>query len=76
MHKIVKLITNDDGQKVTEPKWCLSVMFGDSDRTFCTGECYGYGEGIAEFKEKTVDKGGITCHICKRMINEIKSVRM
>lgn len=30
----------------------------------------------AQFKEKTVEKGGITCHICKRLINEIKSVRM
>jgi hypothetical protein len=73
-HRIVKIIINNDGDKEINPKWHLSVNRAGSDCALCTGEFYGYGEGVAEAIEKTVDKGGITCKDCLAYIKEIKSV--
>jgi len=75
-HKRVRLLTDDDGEKVDSPRWCLSVSDDGSPRTLCTGECYGEGEGSATFKEEYVEKGGITCRRCMERIRWMKSLRI
>lgn len=75
-HTVVKITVNDDGDKYQDPKWHLYDRFGDSDRTFCSGEVFGFGESIAEFKTKIVEKGGITCHLCLKRIKSIKSIKL
>lgn len=74
-HTVVKILTDEDGEKVA-PFWHLSVDWGDGNRTFCTGEVYGDGEGSATYKEKEAAKGGITCSKCLRQIREIKLIKL
>lgn len=59
--QLVKLITDEDGAIVTEKVWHLVCRMGDSPRTVCTGEVFGYGEGAATYKTKEHRSGAITC---------------
>ena len=74
--QLVKMLTNDDGDKIEHPVWCMVQHFGDARRTVCGGECFGEGESTATFKVKTFVKGGITCHICKEHIKWFKSIKL
>jgi hypothetical protein len=74
--KLVKILFNDDGEKQFSPKWHLVAQFGDSPRTVCTGEVFGVGEGSAVYKDKVVEKGGITCPECKKIIWWFKSIKL
>jgi hypothetical protein len=73
---LVRLLTDDSGEQVEEPKWCLVITVGGSNSTFCTNEFFGYWEGDAQYDEKWVVRGGITCQDCLARIKEIKSVRL
>ena len=76
---LVKILTDDDGNKKDNPKWCLSHNFGDARRTVCTGECFGYGEGIAIFETKELKrrgKHGITCSRCIEIIKFCQSINL
>lgn len=70
--RVVKITRNDDGDKVESPKWCYVADWGDADRTLCTGEAFGIGEGTAEYEERD---GKITCPSCIRIIKEIKKAK-
>lgn len=74
--KLVKLITDDDGRKVDRPAWHYVTHWSDGERTLCSGEVFGPGESQAEYKEKEVDKGGITCNRCLAIIKEIKAIKL
>lgn len=76
MHTVVKIITRDDGEKVDNQVWCLSHVIAGGNATFCTGEYYGFGESSCEFKEKEVQKAGITCNDCLAKIKIIKSIKL
>jgi len=76
MHTLVKITFDEDGQKVDEPAWCLSVSGAGSTMCFCSGQVYGWGEGHAGFEEKEVYMGGITCGSCLSSIKEIKSIKL
>ncbi len=59
-----------------ERVWCLVVFKSGSPMTLCTGEVFGLGEGNAEYIEKEVKRGGITCPECLKFIREIKAVKL
>lgn len=75
-HTVVKILTSDDGPKRIKPTWCYVVFWDSSPRTFCGGEAYGYGESGCKYKDKIVQKGGITCPKCLEMIKIIKSIKL
>lgn len=73
MH-LVKMITDDDGEKHTSNHWHLVVNNDATDRTCCTGECFGLGEGSAVYKEKFTGK--ITCPNCIKIIKWYKAIKL
>jgi hypothetical protein len=73
---LVKILENEDGEKQRYAKWHLVVTWGDSPRTLCTGEVFGYGEGSAMFKRRFVESGGITCPECLKIIHEMKKIKL
>jgi hypothetical protein len=76
-HKVVKILYDEDSVKCETPKWHLvEWVFGDSPRTACTGEVFGYGEGSAIYKEKSVLKGGVTCPNCLEIIKWYKGLNI
>lgn len=75
MH-LVKILINEDGKKVEAPKWHLVHRFGEAERTVCSGEVFGEGEGSVVFEEKYTEKGGITCPKCIERIKWFKSVKL
>lgn len=74
--KLVRIIVNDDGEKVGNPKWCLSKNWDGADRTVCDGEVFGLGEGGAEFEIKERKRGGITCENCLEIIKWYKKIKL
>lgn len=76
MNYLVKILSDDRGEKRDSPVWCLSHQVTGGSATLCGGEYYGEGESGCEFKVKNTQKGGITCHECIRIIKEIKSVKL
>ncbi len=69
---VVKITRDDDGYKVESPKWHY-IENGDAQRTLCSGEVFGYGEGRAEFKTK---RGKISCSDCIAILKKHKSVKL
>ena len=75
MAYLVKLITNDDGDKVQCPKWHIVQTFGDSDRTLCSGEAYGLGESGVIFKGKFGTLNDCDCHKCLEIVDWFKKLK-
>lgn len=71
---LVKMITDDDGAKHTSKDWHLVINIDATNRTVCTGECFGEGEGSAEYKVKTTGK--ITCRRCIEIVKWYKAVKL
>lgn len=72
--KLVKIIIDDDGQKIEKPVWHMVQNNGDAERTVCSGEVFGFGETSGQSIEKPFKKGGITCKNCKDVIRWYKSI--
>ncbi len=76
MNKLVKLLTNDDGQK-QEPLWHLIDPANETGpSTLCSGEFFGYGESSCTYELKSVKRGGITCLKCTGKLKTYKAVRL
>jgi len=75
-HNLVKLITDDDGMKIDNPQWHFPLNIGGANRILCNGHVFGYGESIAEFKLKTVKRGGLTCEDCKKILKAFKQFKL
>jgi len=69
---VVKILFNEDGEKEFRPKWHY-IMCIDAERTLCTGEVFGYGEGKAVYKTR---EGKVTCPDCIAIIKKIKLVKL
>jgi len=68
---------NATGDTIPEDKrrWCLIVTGARSQQALCTGEpCP--GESNDEFEIKSVNRRGITCPDCERIVHEVKSVKL
>lgn len=78
MNWLVMITKTDDGEIVpkSERKWCATTAPDGSERTLCTGEVFGEGEGAARAETKQVTRGGITCKVCLETIKEIKAIRL
>lgn len=75
MNNLVKILVDDFGEKIENPKWCLSVNWSGS-QALCSGQFYGIGESSAIYEERKAAKGGVTCARCLEMIKEIKDVKL
>lgn len=76
MNHLVKILSDDSGEKRDNPVWCLSHEITGGNATLCGGEFYGEGESGCDYKIKSTEKGGITCEDCLRIIRKIKSVKL
>ena len=74
--ELVKLLTDDDGYKIDKPKWHYVVTLTGDPATLCSGEFFGIGQSSCTYKEKTVERGGITCERCLKIIKEIKDIKL
>ena len=78
MHKLVQLLTDEDGEPEEYPdRWHL-VDGGNpqGESALCTSQFFGEGESPVEFKVKYVLRGGITCPECLRKLKIYKSVKL
>lgn len=76
MNNLVKIIKNEDGDFQQNPQWHLVQNDGGSNRSVCTGEVFGLGEGSAEYKFKSVAKGGISCPECIEIVKWFKTIKL
>ena len=80
MHTVVMMTKNEDEEivPVSDRKWCLvsHSIGGGVAVALCTGECFGAAEGVAEGMTKTVQRGGITCADCLKILQEFKAIRL
>lgn len=76
MNRLVKILTDDLGEKRDNPKWCLIHEIAGGNATFCGGEYFGSGESGCEFLTKKSKRGGITCPDCLEKIKIIKAVKL
>lgn len=78
MHTVVKFTVDPMGDPTPKEDqvWHLMREYDGAPRAFCSGEVYGEGESRAEYKEKDVKVGGISCPKCMEMIKGIKSIRL
>lgn len=72
---LIKLITNDDGEEIQNPKWHITQPFGDSDRTLCSGEAYGLGESGAIFEGKFGSLKDCDCPKCLEIVSWFKKLK-
>ena len=72
MEHVVKILFSEDGEKQKFAKW--HYIHGiDAQRTLCTGEVFGFGEGNSVFETKF---GKITCPDCISIIKKFKKVKL
>lgn len=77
MNKLVKILYDDDGEKIENPVWHLvnpANWMGPC--TLCSGEYFGYGESAVVYEEKEVCRGGIECKVCLAHIRLLKEIRL
>jgi len=73
MAHVVKLFTNDYGEKYDNPQWHYVHENCGGAVAFCSGEYFGAGESGCEYKDK---EGKITCPDCIALIKTIKTVKL
>lgn len=76
MNNLVRVLFDDDGEKIASPKWCLVWAADGCLRTFCDGQAIGDGESAVVYDCKDTKRGGITCRTCLRKIKEIKNIKL
>jgi len=75
MHNLVKFITDDDGEPMP-PLWHYPLVIGDANRALCNGHVFGEGESGAKYEVKQVQRGGITCPECLKIIKMFKRIKL
>ncbi|MGI4260856.1 hypothetical protein ACR2VJ_27595, partial [Klebsiella pneumoniae] len=74
-NRVVKIIKSEFGE--SQPSdWHLVSPITVEPATLCGGEYFGVGQSDAEFEEKTVSRGGVTCQECLRIIRAVKAVKL
>lgn len=78
-NQLVKITKTDDGETIpeSEQKWCLvdPRPSADTIRSLCTQDALD-SDTSAEWEEKSVSRGGITCDKCLAIIKEYKAVKL
>ena len=75
-HELVKILSDDDGETVVNPKWHIVFTTDGTSRTLCSGEAFGFGESSATFETKIVQRGGIDCPKCMEWLRHFKSIKL
>lgn len=75
MNYLVKILIDDNGEEISDPKWCFIYHEG-GNMSFCDGQYFGEGESAVVYETKSVNRGGITCENCLSKIKEVKSVKL
>lgn len=74
MNKLVKIISDDDGEKKDNPKWCLVDPCNEQgNAALCTQEFFGDGESTCVYETKD---GKITCPDCILILNIYKKIKL
>lgn len=77
MNYLVKIIKDDDGFYIDNPKWHLIDPATNAGyATFCKGEFFGSGESECEYELKQLPRGGITCEWCLEKLKTYKKIRL
>ncbi len=74
-NRVVKITRSEFGE-TTSSDWHLVSPITAEPATLCGGEYFVLGQSDAEFKEKTVSRGGVTCQECLRIIQAVKAVKL
>lgn len=78
MHNLAKQIINEDQEKVSkeEQVWHFeSELCGDAC-LLCTGEFTSSGAGRGTYEVRRIPRGGITCRLCLKIINNFKAIKL
>lgn len=73
MPAVVKIITDNYGEKRDSPKWHWIATVAGGSATLCDIEYFGYGESGCIYKVKD---GKITCQKCIEIIKKIKAIKL
>lgn len=73
---VVKILTDNWGDKRENPKWHLAIEDAATMRTLCDGEAFGIGDSQAEYVTKEGKKGSVTCPECRAKIKWFKSIQL
>lgn len=83
MNRLVKILAydpldlGDDDLQDCDTGWHLVSFGGDSDPSIlCSGFVFGAGVSGMKFKLKEVNRGGITCAECLKIVKKYKSIRL
>lgn len=74
-NRVVKITKSEFGESQAS-EWHLVSPVTAEPATLCGGEYFGFGQSDAEFKEKTVSRGGVTCQECLRIVQAMKAVKL
>lgn len=76
-NNLVKIIRDDDGNLTDNDTWHLvDPAEPCGPCALCTGEFFGPGESDVEYSIKTVERGGVTCTRCMKMLRIYKAVKL
>ena len=72
---VVRIKKSEGGESLHQG-WHLVSPASPEPSTLCGGEYFGFGLSGAEFDEKWVERGGVTCPACLEIIRAIKAVKL
>ncbi len=72
---LVKIMVNDDGDNVDNPKWHIIGHYLDARRTLCGGEVFGYGSSNAKYEVKEGTMKDCDCNRCKAIVRWYKELK-
>lgn len=75
-YEVVKIITDNWGNEIENPVWCLAIDEASTSRTLCAGEAFGTGDSGAEYIVKEGKRGSVTCPDCRAKIKWFKSIQL
>ena len=76
MHTVAKIISDNDGNKCNQLITHLVIDSGGSNVLACSGECFELGEGLAVGESWEVNKDGINCKECLKIITFYKKLKI
>lgn len=78
MNYLVMVTVDEEGAKVSNPKWCLVNHFENTPVQDCTGKSVArkMNDDMDRYLFKYIQRGGITCQVCNDRVMFYKKVSM
>jgi len=73
---LVKILIDDDGEEIEDPKWHLVQTVAGCRCTVCTGEFFGDSVSGVVYEHKVVQKGGVNCPDCIEIVKWFKAIKL